>query len=136
MITIEVFIFGKNDKNSESAHLISSFLPNMTNEIGLFCNPGFWLGASIPRCLYHSNSHNLSTLALNPYLAINAIKCLKISLYFHPHDFFLNLFCKIWSFRRSFLIIYLRASIFDKLYFLLNQVRFRIMSLDPLNFSM
>jgi hypothetical protein len=30
----------------ESEHLIGWFFPNMTNEMGLFCNPGFWLGSS------------------------------------------------------------------------------------------
>ena len=48
-------------KNAESEHLISWSLPNLTNEIGLFCNSGFWFGASIPRCLNHSNIHDLSS---------------------------------------------------------------------------
>ena len=43
-------------KNAKSEHLIGWFFPNLTNEIGLFLFPRFWLGANILRCLYHSNS--------------------------------------------------------------------------------
>ena len=42
-------------KNAESQHLIGWSFLNLTNEIGLFRNQGFWLGANILRCLYHSN---------------------------------------------------------------------------------
>ena len=35
-------------KNTESEHSLS----NLINEIGLFCNPRFWLGADILRWLY------------------------------------------------------------------------------------
>ena len=47
--------------NAESEHLIGWSAKILTNEIGLLCNPGFWWSASIPRCLYHLNSHDLST---------------------------------------------------------------------------
>ena len=47
-------------KNEECEHWIGWYLPILTNEISLFWNQGFWLGASIPRCLNHSNSHDLS----------------------------------------------------------------------------
>ena len=53
-------------KNAESEHLIGWFLLNLTNDIGLFRNPGFWLGACTPRCLFHSNIQNLSSEGLQP----------------------------------------------------------------------
>ena len=47
-------------KNAEAEHFIGWICPNLTYEIGLFCNPWFLLCDSIPRCLYHPNSHDLS----------------------------------------------------------------------------
>ena len=51
-------------KNAENEHLIGWSLPDQTNEIGLFCNPGFRLGSSIPPCLYPLNIQDLSSEGL------------------------------------------------------------------------
>jgi hypothetical protein len=37
-------------KNAKSEHLIGWYFLNLTNEIGLLRNKGFWLGANILRC--------------------------------------------------------------------------------------
>ena len=52
-------------KNLESEHLGSWSLSNLTNEIGLFCNPSFWLGGSILHCFYNSNIQDLPTDGLS-----------------------------------------------------------------------
>ena len=42
-------------ENAKSEHLFGWSFLNLTDEIGLLRNQGFWLGADILRCLYHSN---------------------------------------------------------------------------------
>ena len=44
----------------ESENLINWSLPSSINEIDFLCNLGYWLSASISRCLYHSNIQDLT----------------------------------------------------------------------------